>query len=88
MHRFAVSSYFDGITSVHTLDALMQISFGVATSYVLALLSFHLFESPFLSLKRFFEYKPGAARPAVDPVVVAARPDAAPGGLIPSEPVP
>ncbi len=88
MHRFAVSTYFDGITSVHTLDALMQISFGIATSYVLALLSFHLFESPFLSLKRFFEYKPGAARPPVDPVVVAARPDAAPGGLIPSEPVP
>ena len=45
------------LTTIHTLGAVLQIACGVGASYALALASFHLFESPFLSLKRLFDTK-------------------------------
>ena len=56
MHRYDMSAYFSRLTSIHTLGAALQISCGVGVPYALALVSFHIFESPFLSLKRRFEY--------------------------------
>ena len=55
------------------------------TRFFWVLLSFHLFESPFLSLKRFFEYKERPDLPHEDLLV---RPETTRGGLVPSsEPV-
>lgn len=39
----------------HTLAVFMMVGLGIAVSFALALLSFHLFEKPFLSLKSRFE---------------------------------
>jgi peptidoglycan/LPS O-acetylase OafA/YrhL len=61
MHRYDMSTYFSGLTSVHTLGAILQMACGVGTSYALAFASFHLFESPFLSLKRWFDNKDRSA---------------------------
>jgi peptidoglycan/LPS O-acetylase OafA/YrhL len=82
MERFDVPAYFEGLSSIPTLNALVQITIAVGTSYVLALLSFHLFETPFLSLKRFFEYR---ARPALrhgDPDLVTVQAETLGGALL------
>ena len=84
MHRFEASVYFEGLTGFHMMNAVAQISFGVGISYVLALLSFHMFEAPFLSLKRFFEYRNRQTILNSDPFIVTLRPEAASRGLVPS----
>ena len=83
MHRYDMSAYFSGLTSIHTLGAALQISFAVGVSYALALVSFHMFESPFLSLKRWFEYKGRSARPQMDRYIPTdVQPEVGAGGLV------
>ncbi len=64
MLRYEAPAYFSTLTSVHTVGSVLQIAVGVGVSYAIAVLSFHLFESPFLSLKRRFSGAPATARPA------------------------
>ena len=71
MHRYDMSAYFSSLTSIHTLGAVLQISCAVGVSYALALVSFHVFESPFLSLKRWFEYRDRPAIPQTDRYIPA-----------------
>jgi len=54
MHRAGAAARFDALTSVHTLNVLLMVASGVTASYALALVSYHGFEQPFLSLKRRF----------------------------------
>lgn len=62
MHRYGVPAWFDGLTTVHTVNSLLMVASGVAMSYALALASYHGFELPFLSLKGRFA-SPAVARP-------------------------
>jgi hypothetical protein len=83
MHRYDMSAYFSGLTSYHTLGAVLQISCAVGVSYALAFVSFHAFESPFLSLKRWFEYRDRPAVPQTDRYIPTdARPEVGTGGLV------
>ena len=78
-----MSAYFSRLTSIHTLGAALQISCGVGVSYALALVSFHMFESPFLSLKRWFEYRGRSALPQTDRYIPTdVRPEVGTGGLV------
>jgi len=83
MHRYDMPAYFSRLTSIHTLGAVLQISCAVGVSYALALVSFHMFESPFLSLKRFFEYSGRSALPQTDRhIPTDVRPEVGTGGLV------
>ena len=55
----------------HTVAALLQVTFGIAVSLALAVLSYELYESRFLRLKRFFDHAPAAA-PVPQPVHVVS----------------
>jgi peptidoglycan/LPS O-acetylase OafA/YrhL/glycosyltransferase involved in cell wall biosynthesis len=58
MHRYDMPQYFAGLTTVRPLAVGAQIASGVGASYAMALASYHLFELPFLSLKRRFTSPP------------------------------
>lgn len=76
MHRYEMSTCFSMLTSIHTLGAVLQIACGVGASYALALVSFHAFESPFLSLKQWFEYRHRSALPRIErDIRIDGRPD-------------
>ena len=67
MHRRSPAPFLNDLVPVHTLAALLQIGISVALSLGLAVLSFELFESRFLTLKKLFEYGDrSAAAPAAE----------------------
>lgn len=65
MHRWSPAPFLNGLLGHHTLAALAQMLVGVAISLAVAVVSFEVFESRFLALKKWFEYdKPTGAVPA------------------------
>jgi peptidoglycan/LPS O-acetylase OafA/YrhL len=59
---------------LQVLGYLVHTALGIATTYGLALLSFHLFEMRFLEMKRFFEYRRAPAHAGI-PSEAPPRPD-------------
>lgn len=55
MHRYDMPRTFSTLTDTHMLNSALMVSFGVSVSYAIAMLSYHGFEQPFLSLKKRFE---------------------------------
>ena len=79
LHRYGMPEYFTTLTAVHTLNSGLLIAFGVALSYAAALVSYHGFELPFLSLKpRFDSASSPVAQRSVDavPAILLAMPEA------------
>lgn len=76
MHRMQAEALFERWTGHHTPGAILQVSTGVAVSYALAWVSFHVLESPFLALKSAFD-DAAPARPRVPATVVSSGTDAA-----------
>jgi peptidoglycan/LPS O-acetylase OafA/YrhL len=62
----------DALFGNHALAIAAKAACGVAISVAVAVLSYELFEKPFLSLKRFFEARPDSPRLALEPAVPVA----------------
>jgi peptidoglycan/LPS O-acetylase OafA/YrhL len=71
--EFHAEARFDAALGSHGLAIAAKAACGVAISVAVAMVSYELFEKPFLSLKRFFEARPEAPRAvAIEPAVHAA----------------
>ena len=84
MHRYGVPQYLGTLTPIHTLNSVLLVTFGVGLSYAAALVSYHGFELPFLSLKPRFDSasSPASAATLSAHAILPTMPEAQPIAVI------